>query len=187
MTENLKLEVLEKSKHSRAKALLNWVKYNKENLDWYLEYAWKDILLVQNWINILWNTWKLNDEKISKEADKWIFHINWKVYFTFDVQKELFWDNVPKKEDWENLTNFLPWNDENKFNFLQKVLWISMNGYLDTECWALTCPEQMANYWSSTSVEFPTAYFMSDLGNNPVSSDGTFRNYGLNVRCFKKK
>lgn len=180
-----RLEPLEKSEHPRAKALLTWVKSSDENQKWYLEKAWKEILLVPDWINILWNTWKLEDETMAEDPKEWIWNSNWYTYFSFDAQKELFWDSVPKKDDWVNLTKFLPWNDKNIVEFLSKVLWLNFAGFRSWSNGVFDIEWVNAAYWSSTSIDSTGAYNMI-FNASYISADYYYnRKFGFGVRRFK--
>lgn len=184
--EKTPLEQLRQSNHPRAESLITWLESNEENKKWYLENVWTNFDLVQDWIKILWNTWELKDATAEENPKKWIWNKMLHIYFSFDAQKELFWNKVPSKDDWVNLANFLPWNDKNKVIFLSSVLWLRFGGEYNYSTWEIFDKNRGGRYWSSSILDNSDSGYLLYFNTARVGpSNAHYRRYGFLVRCFK--
>lgn len=110
--------------HPKAMEFINWLnKWN--NREWFKENK-NNLKLVDNWIEILWDIFAINDEK-AQDSDKWIWNHNWNSLFSITAANMTWW-NIP---DWKKYIDFLPWDDKNKVDFLTKVLGLKYTGYHD--------------------------------------------------------
>ena len=134
--------------HQRYQLLQEWLGLHPENLEWYEEQVreWK-FALVEGWIMILWDTLDSEDEEGK---------------FTFDEAQVCANKNDKKITDWDkymSLISSIPWiNDENKVNFLTKVLWLKFNGYkvwINDNIYSWIS----AFYWSFTNLLNPNLNF----------------------------
>lgn len=122
------LEKIEDKNHPRALWLKQWLQ-NPDNQKWYDDNIWKNFNLL-DWgrIELLWDIFKAEDEKAEPNGQD-IFEYNWNILFnrySAEKQQTIWKWKIP---NWEKYIDFLPWNDKNKSDFLQKVLWLSFAGY----------------------------------------------------------
>jgi hypothetical protein len=138
---------------------------------------------------VLWKKLKLSDEEMKKEDPKrWIWkNREWFTYFSFEMAERLFWDSVVKNDFLEELKKFLPLDDENKIEFLTKVLWLDYYGYFDNQAGIFREEWSEAHYWTGTRSLFPTSYahYISFSSKTIHDSDYTYLQQGLRVRCFQ--
>jgi len=189
--EKLKNSIWKPQEHPRAKALLEWIWQGTENVDWYVNNVWNgsfDLITDSDWEHLLkiqWNNWRLEDEKMSEDLERWIWNSDWNTYFDFSAQQKLFWDNVPKTDDWEQLVAFLPWDNINKSIFLTQVLWLKFAGC----CRRLggktryTSPGAYYGCGNSMNFMYPYCFFFWD---GEITVKDAPSNPALSFRCFKK-
>ncbi len=183
MNNNLLLNKILELNHPRSQALYDFVTSSNENLNWYLKNT-ENIKLVEDWIEILWDEFYLEDERVPDW--EWISNHNWYTYFDFDSAQKHIESNWKKFQiDWNKYTDFLPWNNENKSNFFTKVLWLNFAGYC---VWSNNYYyNQSTNifYWSSSPYS-TLAYTLQFNTSNILLPSNNNRAYRFSVRCIKK-
>ena len=179
------IEDILKLNHPRTQALYDYVTSSEENKEWYLENT-ENIKLVSDWIEILWDVFCLEDEKAEENGED-IWNNSWYTYFTFDSAQEHAksqWKRVPSKDDWEKYTDFLPWSDKNKVNFLTQVLWLAFAGLRSWNNAYYGSQSTNADYWSSTPNSTNAYYlYFNASGINPAGN--SVRGYAFSLRCLK--
>ena len=178
------IEKIEDKNHPKALGLKQWLNQNPENQKWYDENLWNNFNLVDDWIMILWDTFELEDEKAT---DNWkdIWNDEWNTYFTFDSAQDYakkIWKTIPV--DWSKYTDFLPWNNENKLNFLKNVLGLSYAGCRIRYDSTMYTQGSYGYYWSS-SLSDTDGYCLRFNSTNINPSDSFNRNAGFSIRCIK--
>lgn len=187
-------EILE-TNHPRAQALYDFVTKNNENKEWYIKNK-DSIKLIEEWweffIEILWDKFYLENEKTSDwskiyNSRKNNFSNDKYTYFHFDSAQEYAksqWKLIP--EDWFKYVNFLPWDDENKANFLLKVLLLECNGYLHfRQCQVFHSWETGGCYLTSVPYDrWTKVFYFDDEDISPWIWDSWA--VGFSLRCIKK-
>lgn len=170
------IENLRQSNHPRAKGLIEWIWDNEVNKNWCIRAIEnKELALLEGWIMILWDVFDLEDVFLpDSELKEWINNDKWITYFDFDsaqLHAKKCWKNIPN--DWTKYIDLLPWNEENKVNFLIKTLWLSFSGNRDWNNISFHNQWIGGFYWSSTCEDdsgyitfFYTTYIYSNTLNN---------------------
>lgn len=121
----------DESTHPKYKEFYEWILSNSLNEKWF-ETRQDNILLVDWWIQILGDTFLLEDE-IASDWD-WIINIDWNTYFTPEsASKHIEGKDLKliSNKDIDKYVNFLPWNIDNKLAFFQNILNFKLNWYYD--------------------------------------------------------
>lgn len=177
------IENILQSNHPRSNALYDYVTSSEENKQWYLKNI-ENIKLVDDWIEILWDVFYLEDEKAPDW--EWITNNEWYTYFDFYSARkhaELQWKRVPSNDDWRKYKDFLPRSDKNRVNFLTQVLWLSFAG---TRYWSNNYyyNSTYTHYWSSTPYASYAYYSIGFNADNIIASCCN-RYHGFSLRCLK--
>ena len=107
------------------------------------------------------------------------------LYATFDEAVKQYGENLPTREDWQELLDNVPhlW-DKNRMGMLFVArngaeLFLPDMGYRTTDGFNM---QYYSNYWSATSKDANNAYCSDGVGANFISK----HNFGLSVRLIKK-
>lgn len=174
------------NKHSLYADLQKFISKSEINTDWYTTY-WNSILLIEDGIEIEWLTFDSSDLFIEpNNSDIWLH--NGLSYFTFDAanhQAKLQGKRLPTREEWKKLIDFLPWNIENKVDFLMSVMKFPLSWF---RCWdnSFFCNFwEDSWYWSSTWTV--THWYNLLFKRNYLNYwDFDFKWIWFLVRCLKK-
>lgn len=176
---NNKVSELLNIDHPMSRNLYNWVMSSAENIDWYMLNS-DNLKLVTWWINILWDVFELEDEKVSDEEIKeWIINYNWLTYFKHFIVEDYLLSKWKKLPNWNKYIKFLPWNFNNKVNFLIHVLWLGAN-------WLVTDSSvKVAFYWTNCIYNWQEWLTNIGLNSNIISTSESNYHY-RSLRCLKK-
>lgn len=119
---------IEAINHSRMLWFEEWINNSPLNKKWYKKNFWSNFnFLYWGRIELLWDIFKVEDEK-TKPRKNYIFDYRWNILFdraSAEKQQNIWKWKIP---DWKKYLDFLPWDNKNKSEFLQKVLWLSFTG-----------------------------------------------------------
>lgn len=177
-------EITNHKNHPRFAWLQSWLEMNEENQVWYNENAKKNFDLVDGGIMMLWDVFELQAETAThNNIDIWNYQ--WDTLFNYDAAKRHVEENGKRMvEDWEKYTSFLPWDDQNKSEFLQKVLWLTFNGYCYWNFSSMSNKHFAGYYWSNNSILHDSGYLKLnrwDIYIGKISKD-----FGFCLICLKK-
>lgn len=144
LEEKISLETLD-SLHPRFLDLYNWIKSDKDNIDWFMENKWI-IELLDNWIKIDWKIWDLEDYKLEKKNYESITEFNNNYYFSKDKIPDLENKKIMSFSDLKKLEKILPWNYYNFYDFVIKVLRIQLGWFRNLK-WEVKNIWQEWSYW----------------------------------------
>lgn len=102
--------------------LNDWLVRNNENSEWY-EKNKDNLKITYNWIEILWDIFSFEDNKIDESYS----NIENYIYNNEMFLKKFWNENNIIASDWWKYINFIPWNNDNKLSFLVLVLWLKTN------------------------------------------------------------
>lgn len=115
-------------------------------------------------------------------------------FYTFDEAKEKFGENMPLKEDGEELFRecFHRWDDERKgieilSPFNGNRLFLPAAGYRGYSNGSLYYAGSFGNYWYGSPYSATNGYYLNFYSTHLNSSNSHNRAYGFSVRCVKHK
>lgn len=178
-------EKYDQKNHPRFKWLQEWLTSSLENQEWYDKNVWRNFDLVYDGIMMLWDIFEFEDETATPDNKNIFSNGNGFTYFKRYAAKKHAEQNRKRMVlDWRKYTYFLPWDNQNKSEFFQKVLWLTLAGCYYWDKGHMDGITFEGHYWSENSTTRGCEYLL--LSKYNIRIDNEDEAFSFSLRCLKK-